>query len=111
VRLSAGERQLVSLARVLLADPAVIVLDEATSSVDPGTERAVERALAVVAHERTVITIAHRLSTATRADRVAVLRDGKLVELGTHDELVAGGGFYANLWQSWIRSGVEPEAA
>ena len=76
VRLSAGERQLVSLARVLLADPAVIVLDEATSSVDPGTERAVERALSVVAQGRTVITIAHRLSTAARADRVAVLSDG-----------------------------------
>jgi ATP-binding cassette subfamily B protein len=111
VRLSAGERQLVSLARVLLADPAVIVLDEATSSVDPGTERAVERALSVVARGRTVITIAHRLSTAARADRVAVLRDGRLVELGTHEELVAGGGFYAKLWQSWIRTGAEPEAA
>ena len=111
VRLSAGERQLVSLARVLLADPAVIVLDEATSSVDPGTERVVERALAVVAKGRTVITIAHRLSTAARADRVAVLRDGKLVELGAHEELVARGGFYAQLWQSWVRSGAEPEAA
>jgi ATP-binding cassette, subfamily B, bacterial len=107
VRLSAGERQLVSLARVLLADPAVIVLDEATSSVDPGTERAVERALAVVARGRTVITIAHRLSTAARADRVAVLRDGELVELGTHDDLIARGGFYAGLWQSWMRSGAE----
>ena len=104
VRLSAGERQLVSLARVLLADPAVIVLDEATSSVDPGTERAVERALAVVAKGRTVITIAHRLSTAARADRVAVLRDGRLVELGAHDELVARGGFYAGLWKSWAAS-------
>jgi ATP-binding cassette subfamily B protein len=101
VRLSAGERQLVSLARVLLADPAVIVLDEATSSVDPGTERAVERALAVVARGRTLITIAHRLSTAARADRVAVLRNGKLVELGAHEELVARGGFYSNLWRSW----------
>ena len=105
VRLSAGERQLVSLARVTLVDPAVIVLDEATSSVDPGTERAVERALSVVARGRTVITIAHRLSTAARADRVAVLQDGRLVGLGTHDELVAEGGFYAQLWQSWIRSG------
>jgi ATP-binding cassette subfamily B protein len=108
VRLSAGERQLVSLARVLLADPAVIVLDEATSSVDPGTERAVERALSVVAKGRTVITIAHRLSTAARADRVAVLRDGKLVELGTHEELVARAGFYAQLWRSWMSSGADP---
>ena len=108
VRLSAGERQLVSLARVLLADPAVIVLDEATSSIDPGTERAVERALAAIAKGRTVITIAHRLSTAARADRVAVLSDGRLVELGTHDDLAARDGFYAQLWQSWVRSGAEP---
>jgi ATP-binding cassette, subfamily B, bacterial len=107
VRLSAGERQLVSLARVLLADPAVIVLDEATSSVDPGTERAVERALATVAQGRTVITIAHRLSTAARADRVAVLRDGRLVELGTHADLVERDGFYAQLWRSWVRSGAD----
>ena len=110
VRLSAGERQLVSLARVLLADPSVIVLDEATSSVDPGTERAVERALAEISKGRTVITIAHRLSTARRADRIAVLDQGRLVELGSHDDLVAGGGFYARLWESW-QSGAEPEAA
>jgi ATP-binding cassette subfamily B protein len=111
VRLSAGERQLVSLARVLLADPAVIVLDEATSSVDPGTERVVERALAQVSKGRTVITIAHRLSTAARADRIAVLQDGRLEELGTHDELVTAGGFYAQLWASWERNGSSPEAA
>jgi ATP-binding cassette subfamily B protein len=103
VRLSAGERQLVALARVLLADPSVLVLDEATSSVDPGTERTVEQALARVSEGRTVITIAHRLSTAARADRVAVMRDGRLVELGSHDELVARGGFYARLWESWGR--------
>ncbi len=110
MRLSAGERQLVALARVLLADPAVIVLDEATSSVDPGTERAVERALAEVSEGRTVVTIAHRLSTAARADRVAVLRDGRLVELGSHDELVDANGFYARLWESWGRTGAGADA-
>jgi len=101
VRLSAGERQLVSLARVALADPAVIVLDEATSSLDPRTEAAVERALAAVATGRTVVTIAHRLSTAARADRIAVLIHGELLELGTHAELVDAGGYYARLWESW----------
>jgi ATP-binding cassette, subfamily B, bacterial len=101
VRLSSGERQLVSLARVALADPAVIVLDEATSSLDPATEALVERALAALSRGRTVITIAHRLSTAERADRVAVIEGGKLVELASHDELVAQGERYAALWASW----------
>jgi ATP-binding cassette subfamily B protein len=101
VRLSSGERQLVSLARVALADPSVIVLDEATSSLDPQTEAAVEQALAAIAHGRTVITIAHRLSTAERADRVAVMEHGKLVEIASHDELVAQGDRYARLWASW----------
>jgi ATP-binding cassette, subfamily B, bacterial len=101
VRLSSGERQLVGLARVALADPAVIVLDEATSSLDPATEAEVERALAAVSTGRTVITIAHRLSTAERADRVAVIDRGRLVEIATHDELVAEGARYAELWASW----------
>jgi ATP-binding cassette, subfamily B, bacterial len=101
VRLSSGERQLVGLARVALADPAVIVLDEATSSLDPATEAEVERALAAVSTGRTVITIAHRLSTAERADRVAVIDLGRLVEIATHDELVAEGARYAELWASW----------
>jgi ATP-binding cassette subfamily B protein len=101
VRLSAGERQLVGIARVALADPAVIVLDEATSSLDPATEAAVERALAAVAEGRTVVTIAHRLSTAERADRVAVMEHGRLVEVASHDELVEQGDRYAGLWASW----------
>ncbi|HYY04845.1 MAG TPA: ABC transporter ATP-binding protein [Gaiellaceae bacterium] len=101
LRLSAGERQLVSIARVALADPAVIVLDEATSSLDPATEAAVERALAAVAEGRTVVTIAHRLSTAERADRVAVMEHGRLVEVASHDDLVEHGERYARLWASW----------
>jgi ATP-binding cassette, subfamily B, bacterial len=101
VRLSAGERQLVGIARVALADPAVIVLDEATSSLDPATEAEVERALAAVAEGRTVVTIAHRLSTAERADRVAVMEHGRLVEVASHDELVEQGDRYAGLWASW----------
>ena len=101
VRLSSGERQLVSIARVALVDPAVIVLDEATSSLDPQTEAAVEHALSVLARGRTVITIAHRLSTAERADRVAVMEHGRLVEIAAHDELVEQGDRYARLWASW----------
>jgi ATP-binding cassette, subfamily B, bacterial len=101
VRLSSGERQLVSLARVALADPSVIVLDEATSSLDPQTEAAVERALAVLSQGRTMITIAHRLSTAERADRVALMEASRLVEIASHDELVAQGDRYARLWASW----------
>lgn len=101
-RLSAGERQLVSLARAALADPAVLVLDEATSSLDPGTEVLVERALERLVAGRSVIVIAHRLSTAERADRVGVVADGGLVELGTHADLVAAGGRYAALYRTWV---------
>jgi ATP-binding cassette subfamily B protein len=110
VRLSAGERQLVGIARVALANPAVIVLDEATSSLDPATEAAVERALAAVAAGRTVITIAHRLSTAERADRVVVMHAGEVVEVASHDELVAQGERYARLWASW-QAGVTADTA
>ncbi len=101
LRLSAGERQLVGIARVALGDPAVIVLDEATSSLDPATEAAVERALSAVAEGRTVITIAHRLSTAERADRVVMMERGRVVEVASHDELVRQGRGYARLWASW----------
>ena len=101
-RLSAGERQLVSLARAALADPSVLVLDEATSSLDPGTEVLVERALERLVQGRTVIVIAHRLSTAARSDRVGVVADGALAELGSHAELVAAGGRYAALYENWV---------
>jgi ATP-binding cassette subfamily B protein len=100
--LSAGERQLVSLARAVLTDPAVLVMDEATSSIDPGTEVAVERALALLTEGRTTITVAHRLTTAQRADRVAVVDGGELVEVGPHDELVEADGHYARLFAAWV---------
>ncbi len=103
-RLSAGEKQLVSLARAALADPAVLVLDEATSSLDPGTEALVEAAMVRLSQGRTVILIAHRLSTAERADRVAVVDDARLVEVGPHAELVERGGRYAQLFAAWSGS-------
>ena len=98
---SAGERQLIALVRAALADPGVIVLDEATSSLDPGTELLIEAALERLMEGRTVVVIAHRLSTAARADRVGVVADGALVEHGTHDDLLAAGGPYAGLFASW----------
>ncbi|MFS8584315.1 MAG: ABC transporter ATP-binding protein [Acidimicrobiia bacterium] len=108
-RLSAGEKQLVSLARAALADPAVLVLDEATSSLDPGTEALVEAAVGRLMEGRTVVVIAHRLSTAERADLVAVVTGGELVEVGTHDELVAWGGAYTALYETWVAgTGAEP---
>ena len=100
-RLSAGEKQLVSLARAALADPAVLVLDEATSSLDPGTEVIVEEAMGRLMEGRTVIVIAHRLSTAERADLVGVVDDGRLAELGSHDDLLAQDGRYAALFRTW----------
>jgi ATP-binding cassette, subfamily B, bacterial len=99
--LSAGERQLVSLARAALTDPAVLIMDEATSSIDPGTERQAEAALAALAAGRTVVVVAHRLTAAERADRVAVVRDGALVEIGSHEELIEADGHYARLFAAW----------
>ncbi|GID91611.1 ABC transporter ATP-binding protein [Amorphoplanes digitatis] len=99
--LDGAQAQQLALARVVLADPHTVVLDEATALLDPTTARDAERALAAVLHDRTVIAIAHRLQTAHDADRVAVMDGGRLVELGTHDDLVAAGGTYANLWRTW----------
>lgn len=100
-RLSAGEKQIVSLARAALVNPAVLILDEATSSVDPGTEALVESAMDALMAARTVIVIAHRLSTAARCDRIGVIADGGLVELGTHKELLDLDGRYAELFSAW----------
>ncbi len=102
-RLSAGERQLVSLARVALVDPAVLILDEATSSLDPGTEQLVETALEKLMEDRSVVIIAHRMSTAERADRIVVVDGGELAEVGTHAELLAADGPYAVLYAAWSR--------
>jgi ABC-type multidrug transport system fused ATPase/permease subunit len=99
--LTAAQAQQVALARLVLADPHTLVLDEATSLIDPRAARHLERSLAAVLHGRTVIAIAHRLFSAHDADRVAVVEDGTISELGSHDELVAAGGSYASLWASW----------
>jgi len=100
--LSVGERQLVALARAQLGDPGLLILDEATSAVDPATERRITEALRRVSAGRTTVTIAHRLSTAEAADRVFVFDAGRLVEEGTHAELAAAGGVYARLYASWL---------
>jgi ATP-binding cassette subfamily B protein len=101
MRLSSGERQLVSLARAMAADPAVIVLDEATSNLDPETEATVEEALGRLLAGRTAIVIAHRLQTAQRADRILVVSDGTIAEQGTFDELIGRGGAFARLQTVW----------
>jgi ATP-binding cassette, subfamily B, bacterial len=104
VTLSSGERQLIALARAFLAAPRVLILDEATSSLDLATESLIERALDVLLEGRTAVLIAHRLNTAMRADRIAVVEDGRLAEVGPHTELLALEGRYAEMFSAWQQS-------
>ncbi len=108
-RLSGGEKQLVSIARAFVADPAILVLDEATSSLDPETEGIIDTAIRRLLEGRTSIVIAHRLSTAEHADRILLIDHGRLVEDGSHDDLVARDGHYAALHRQW-RTGTQPAA-
>jgi ABC-type multidrug transport system fused ATPase/permease subunit len=104
IQLSAGQRQLVAFARALLAEPRILILDEATSNVDVRTEKTIERGLERLLHGRTAIVIAHRLSTIRRAGKIVVLEGGEIAEQGTHDELIAAGGPYSKLYGAWSES-------
>jgi ATP-binding cassette subfamily B protein len=106
-RLSGGQRQRIALARAILKDPPVLILDEATAAVDNETEAAIQRSLDRLTADRTTLVIAHRLSTVRHADRIVVLEQGRLVESGRHDDLMARGGAYASLWR--VQVGLRPD--
>jgi ABC-type multidrug transport system fused ATPase/permease subunit len=101
--LSMGQRQLVALARVLLKNPAIFILDEATASVDPFTETQIQEGLEAIMQERTAVVIAHRLSTVKNADRIIVMKEGRVIEEGAHEALIAQGGHYAELYNTYFR--------
>jgi ATP-binding cassette subfamily B protein len=108
--LSQGQRQLLSIARAALADPRILILDEATSSVDTRTERLIQKAFDQLLEGRTSFVIAHRLSTIRNADLILVLKDGQIIERGQHDELLAREGFYYELYMSQFKKQEEMEA-
>ena len=103
-KLSGGQRQRVSIARAVLKDPPVLILDEATSAVDNETEAAIQRSMQVITRGRTTLVVAHRLSTIVNANRIYVLEKGRVTETGSHDELLAINGLYASLWR--VQAGV-----
>jgi ATP-binding cassette subfamily B protein len=111
LKLSGGEKQRVAIARMLLKNPSVLVLDEATSALDSRNEAAIQDALRAVAAHRTTLVIAHRLSTIVDADQILVMEAGRIVERGRHDELLASGGRYAELWAMQAREGEDGVAA
>lgn len=104
-----GEKQRLTIARVILKNPPLVVLDEATASVDTLTESRIQRAIDALVRERTTLVIAHRLSTVRRADQIIVIEKGRILERGTHDELIAARGHYADLWR--VQTDVIPEFA
>ena len=106
--LSGGQRQRVAIARAVLADPRILILDEATSSVDIGTERTIEQALRTLLADRTSFVIAHRLSTIREADTILVVENGRIAQHGSHDELLAAGGVYENLYRTQFASQDDP---